>query len=207
MKYYLAARYSRRLELCGYRADLAGLGIEVTSRWLNGSHQLDDKAVPITDEGDRRFEAGDPAVDHLRAHFATEDMADVMAAETLVVFTEQPRVAASRGGRHVELGLARGAGKRSSSWGRGRTCSAGCRRLSTTTAGSASWPRSRACGSAPPEARQMTRPRLLDLFSGAGGAAAGAGRSSASACTRTSADDGHTMRRNWCLTWGNGAKA
>ena len=51
MKYYLAARYSRRLELCGYRADLAGLGIEVTSRWLSGSHQLDDKAVPITDEG------------------------------------------------------------------------------------------------------------------------------------------------------------
>lgn len=85
MKYYLATRYSCRLELCGYRADLTGLGIEVTSRWLNGSHQLDDKAVPITDEGDRRFEAGDPAVDHLRAHFAAEEMADVMAAETFVV--------------------------------------------------------------------------------------------------------------------------
>lgn len=52
-----------------------------------------------------------PSADYLRAHVATEDMADVMAAETLVAFTAQPRVAASRGGRHVELGLARGAGK------------------------------------------------------------------------------------------------
>ena len=39
--YYLAARYSRREELCGYRADLQRLGIEVPARWLNGSHQLE----------------------------------------------------------------------------------------------------------------------------------------------------------------------
>lgn len=39
---YLAARYSRRLELCGYRAQLAEHGIEVPARWLNGSHQLDN---------------------------------------------------------------------------------------------------------------------------------------------------------------------
>jgi hypothetical protein len=108
---YLAARYSRRLELCGYRAALAQLGIAVTSRWLNGCHQLDNQGVPITDDGERRFEAGDPAVDHLREHFATEDVADVLAADTLVAFTEQPRAAASRGGRHVEFGIALAARK------------------------------------------------------------------------------------------------
>jgi hypothetical protein len=108
---YLAARYSRRLELCGYRAALAQHGITVTSRWLNGCHQLDNHGGPITDDGERRFQAGDPAVDHLRQHFATEDVADVLAADTLVAFTEQPRAAATRGGRHVELGIALAARK------------------------------------------------------------------------------------------------
>lgn len=112
LKFYLAARYSRRLELCGYREDLATLGIEVTSRWLNGSRQLDNQGIPITDEGERRFEDGDPSVDHLREHFATEDMADVLVAGTLVAFTEEPRVSSSRGGRHVEPGMALAAAKR-----------------------------------------------------------------------------------------------
>lgn len=77
----------------------------------DGSHQLDNHGVPITDDGERRFEAGDRAVNHLREHFATEDVADVLAADTLVAFTEPPRASASRGGRHVELGLALAAGK------------------------------------------------------------------------------------------------
>ena len=89
---YLAARYSRRLELCAY-------------------HQLDNAGIPITEDGERRFEAGDPAVNHLRAHFAVEDIADVIAAATVVAFTEEPRTCNSRGGRHVELGIALGAGK------------------------------------------------------------------------------------------------
>ena len=108
---YLAARYSRRLELCGYRVDLARAGITVTFRWLNGSHQLDNQGVPIGDNGERRFEMGDPAVGHLRTHFATEDVADVLSADMLVAFTEEPRSSSSRGGRHVEMGLALGAGK------------------------------------------------------------------------------------------------
>lgn len=112
MKIYLAARYSRRLELCGYREELAALGHEVTSRWLNGSHQLDNQGIPISDDGERRFEEGDPSVDHLRAHFAAEDLVDVITAETLVAFTEEPRSGNSRGGRHVELGIALGTGKR-----------------------------------------------------------------------------------------------
>lgn len=103
---YLAARYSRRLELCDYRAALIAHGVTVTSRWLDGGHQLDAAGVPINDDGERRFEAGDPAVNHLRAHFAHEDLADVLAADTLLAFTEPPRASPSRGGRHVELGIA-----------------------------------------------------------------------------------------------------
>jgi hypothetical protein len=110
-KVYLAARYSRREELCGYRDELSGRGHEVTSRWLNGSHQLDNQGVPISDEGERRFEEADPSADHLRIHFAEEDMKDVLSAGTVIAFTEEPRSGNSRGGRHVELGMALAAGK------------------------------------------------------------------------------------------------
>jgi hypothetical protein len=112
MRAYLAARYTRRLELCGYRANLEALGVEVTSRWLNGSHQLDNEGRPLGDAGELRFEAGDPAVDHYRWKFATDDRDDVLAADTLIAFTEQPHTGNSRGGRHVELGIALGVGKR-----------------------------------------------------------------------------------------------
>ncbi len=104
MKAYLAARYTRRLELCGYRADLERLGVEVTSRWLSGSHQLDNQGRPLGDAGELLFEAGAPEVDHYRWKFATDDRDDVLAADTLVAFTEPPR-----SGRHVELGIALGA--------------------------------------------------------------------------------------------------
>jgi hypothetical protein len=112
MKVYLAARYTRRLELCGYRADLEAHGIEVTSRWLNGSHQLDNEGRPLGDAGELLFEAGDAEVDHYRWKFATDDRDDVLAADVLIAFTEQPRSGNSRGGRHVELGIAIGKGKR-----------------------------------------------------------------------------------------------
>lgn len=110
MSVYLAARYSRRLELLGYRAEIEDGGIAVTSRWLDGSHQIDDKGVPIGDDGECRFEMGDPALAHWREHFAKEDVADVLAADSLIAFTEEPRSGNSRGGRHVEMGIALGAG-------------------------------------------------------------------------------------------------
>ena len=34
MRYHLAARYPRRVELCGYREQLLSIGDTVTSRWL-----------------------------------------------------------------------------------------------------------------------------------------------------------------------------
>jgi len=99
-KIYLAARYSRRVELLGYRADLEALGHTVTSRWLNGSHQMSDAG--LSEEGTRAQ----------RERFATEDWADLRAAEWMIAFTEEPRVSNSRGGRHVELGAALAWGQR-----------------------------------------------------------------------------------------------
>lgn len=114
MRFYLAARYSRREELLGVRDVIEALGGEVTSRWLNGNHQISDTGVPIGDEGEQLVEdpdgdlaAGDgERAAALRAKFAMDDYQDVRRADVLVAFTEPPRSTASRGGRHVELGLA-----------------------------------------------------------------------------------------------------
>lgn len=111
MKIYLASRYSRREELCVYRKELETRGHVVTSRWLNGSHQISDKGVPIGDHGEKLVEGDSGAdsreADELRQHFVTEDCADVKAADLIISFTEPPRSAlGNRGGRHVEFGMA-----------------------------------------------------------------------------------------------------
>lgn len=107
MKIYLAARYSRRLELCQYRTELHRQGHIVTSRWLNGAHQISRDGLRLGAEGEEYVETGsDREAAELRAFFASEDMADVRAAELVLAFTENPRAEASRGGRHVELGMA-----------------------------------------------------------------------------------------------------
>ena len=48
----------------------------------------------------------------MREQFAVEDFSDVFDCELLIAFTEPPRSSASRGGRHVELGIALGLMKR-----------------------------------------------------------------------------------------------
>lgn len=94
MRFYLAARYSRREELCLYRAALEALGHTVTSRWLNGDHQISDKGLSD----------GDAYAVSERVRFALEDWDDLEAADAVISFTEPPRSNHSRGGRHVEFG-------------------------------------------------------------------------------------------------------
>lgn len=107
MKIYLASRYSRRLELCSYRARLRAMNYIVTSRWLDGAHQISDMGVPLGDDGEVLIESGDcERADALRTSFAVEDVEDVLRAEMFIGFTERPRSGHSRGGRHVELGIA-----------------------------------------------------------------------------------------------------
>lgn len=96
MKFYLASRYSRIEEMQAVRADLAAAGHEVTARWVNGNHQVSD----------------DELTTELSAQFAHEDAEDLAAADTVISFTESPRCGPTRGGRHVEFGLALALGKR-----------------------------------------------------------------------------------------------
>lgn len=113
MRIYLASRYSRREELCGYRTFLEAAGHSVTSRWLNGKHQIANDGAPIGDDGEALVEHGQGAKAHaLRMMFAEEDLEDVRVADLVVCFTEQPRSGHSRGGRHVEFGYALGLGKK-----------------------------------------------------------------------------------------------
>ena len=107
-KIYLAARYSRREELCGYRAELRELGFEVTSRWLDGAHQISDTGEPLGEVGERAVERGVASA----AHFAIEDFTDLVRCDICVSFTEPPRSSANRGGRHVEFGVAIAEAKR-----------------------------------------------------------------------------------------------
>lgn len=120
MRIYLASRYSRRVELCGYRDQLQKLGLDVQARWLNGEHQLSNEGTPIGENGDALVEddgtGGSGMRDlksaELRAHFANDDWEDVTQADCVISWTEPPRSSANRGGRHVEFGIALAMGKR-----------------------------------------------------------------------------------------------
>lgn len=108
---YLAARVSRKRELAGYRdGDLARLGIRVPARWLD-SHVLNSDGQPVNDAGDLIYPDNRQDASVWRRGFATDDFGDVIRADMLIAFTEEPRSTNSRGGRHVELGIALGAGK------------------------------------------------------------------------------------------------
>lgn len=99
-KIYLAARYSRHPELQGYARDIEWAGHDVTSRWIRGGHQISDTG--LSEEG---------TVEE-RERFAQEDWEDLLAADWVISFTEEPRSGHSRGGRHVEFGAALALGKR-----------------------------------------------------------------------------------------------
>ena len=100
MKIYLAARYSRHKELQGYAYQLIADGHEITSRWIWGGHQIDDAGLSVEAQREER------------ERFATEDTDDLMNSEICINFTEIPRSTNSRGGRHVEFGIALGLMKR-----------------------------------------------------------------------------------------------
>ncbi len=115
MNIYLAGRYGRRVELCGYREQLRALGCIVDAVWLNGEHQVGSDGNPIGEAGEKVVEGRDldcEASKQLRTKFALEDMEDVRMCNVLIAFTEMPDAKASRGGRHVELGMAIAWGKR-----------------------------------------------------------------------------------------------
>lgn len=113
MRVYLAARYSRHPEMQTYAEALRLLGHTITSRWIMGSHQVMLNGEPLGPEREAMFESGHEAMEQQRREFAGHDWDDLMAADWVISFTEQPRKPnTSRGGRHVEFGAALAAGKR-----------------------------------------------------------------------------------------------
>jgi len=102
LTFYLAARYSRREELCMYRDDLEARGHQVPARWLLGDHQVHGL------EANRAIEGDGPVPAARAVLFAEDDISDLLAADVLVAFTDPPRSSTSRGGRHVEFGIALG---------------------------------------------------------------------------------------------------
>ena len=100
--FYLAARYSRREELCAYKADLEARGHQVPARWLLGEHQVHGLEAARAVEGDGPVPADQAVL------FAEDDMEDLLVADVVVNFTEAPRHGATRGGRHIEMGVALG---------------------------------------------------------------------------------------------------
>lgn len=100
--FYLAARYSRREELLGYKADLEALGHEAPARWLLGDHHYEPADLDAYERA-----SGMPPVALMR-RFANDDIEDLIGASAIIAFTEEPRTIGTRGGRHVELGIAIG---------------------------------------------------------------------------------------------------
>src|SRR5688572_5716930 len=91
MDIYLGARYSRHPEMQHIAEELCTLGHTVTSRWIEGSHDVVES---------------DPTQQHSdRVRFAVEDLADLMRANCHISFTETPgsEQGRGRGGRHVEF--------------------------------------------------------------------------------------------------------
>jgi nucleoside 2-deoxyribosyltransferase len=98
MRVYLAARYSRKNEISKLVPVFGTHGLSVCSRWLRETESPDCKLSDFSPEVCRNF--------------AEVDWEDIEACDTFVFFSEDPLVGTPRGGRHVELGLALGLGKR-----------------------------------------------------------------------------------------------
>ncbi len=97
MKIYLAARLSLWPTMNQAATFLERHGHVITSRW----HRRGPKETGLP-----YGRAGNPIL----AYYAAEDLADIDAAEAVVLFTQAGQHFA--GGRHVEAGYALGKGKR-----------------------------------------------------------------------------------------------
>jgi hypothetical protein len=95
MRIYLAARYDRNAEMRGVRDVLAALGHEVTSRWIDqhGGEAPDGASAARLNADPAQF-----------TRYANIDLADINAAEAVIVFTSEE--GNGTGGHHTELGYA-----------------------------------------------------------------------------------------------------
>jgi nucleoside 2-deoxyribosyltransferase len=97
LKVYLAAGFSRKGEIAEKSQELENLGIKVTSTWPYEEMAGNAKLHDVTD-------------DYLRTH-ARKDLNEIIAADAVILFTQDPLIPFCRGGRMHESGFAMGLGK------------------------------------------------------------------------------------------------
>lgn len=97
---YLASNYSSHPTMQLRASELGVLGYRITSRWIWGDHEVRS--------------GGQSDTDAWAVRFAEEDWADLLNADTVISFTQEPGKAGgrNRGGRHVEFGAALALGRR-----------------------------------------------------------------------------------------------
>ena len=101
MYIYLASRYSRYEEMQHARDAIhAKTSHKVTSRWIEGNHRISDSDIAMGREQE------------LIQQYLEEDLHDLTHADIVICFTERMRETKTRGGRHVEFGIAFALGKR-----------------------------------------------------------------------------------------------
>jgi nucleoside 2-deoxyribosyltransferase len=98
MKVYVAAMYPRKDEVSGVVQLLEQDGYIVTSTWHKELYSPNIQLHEVTDDE--------------RKELAVRDIAEIDAADALLLLTQPPTQPTVRGGRHVEFGYALGKGKR-----------------------------------------------------------------------------------------------
>ena|ERR1022692_90044 len=98
MKFYLAAGFSRKNEIADRCLQLNIRGISTTSSWPWEDAPPETTLTSITDE-------------YLETH-GLKDIAEIDAADGIILFTQEPTEPFVRGGRMHEFGYAHGKGKR-----------------------------------------------------------------------------------------------
>ena len=97
VKFYLAGAYDRWPELRRCRENLLTLGHEVLSQYLVADSAATEEEVATVPE------VGVP--------LAQQDMAEIEEVNALILFTEPALVTPTRGGAHVEFGMALALGR------------------------------------------------------------------------------------------------
>jgi hypothetical protein len=90
MRVYLASRYRDFPLMQQWREFLEDNNCTVTSRWINGDHEITENAND----------------DKARSRFAVEDVEDILSAQIFICRSDPSFFRSGRGGRHVELGIA-----------------------------------------------------------------------------------------------------
>ena len=81
----------------GYAEELRAHGFEITSRWINGSHQVMLNGEALGPEREAMFESDHESMEQPRREFAGHDWDDLMAADMVISFTAAPAQAGEPG--------------------------------------------------------------------------------------------------------------